>query len=1051
MFSRFLRFPVFAACILLFTLPVRAEKVWGGAVGADWNTGGNWIGGLKPVAGDDVLITNAANGVLLSSSTPALKSLTLSNNALTCEKWTTTINAVAVTVQSNGLVTAHRMAADGVASNRVHIICANLRVEPGGAIDVKGKGFAPWDGPGSGHTHNSSIHNGGSYGGLGGWGYSGGGAEFEGHTYGSAARPLWLGSGGGSRDRTEGAYADFRGEYAGWGGGAIRVVASGTVTINGTIGADGGDARDPGPHEYVAGGSGGSIYITCGTLGGNGGVIRALGGNALHLGNTGGGGGGGRIAVDYANLAAQRKLSFSAGPAPVDWGCDEEIERWPWAARMGTLWLPDVNLLTSPVTDQLFSNCCLVIDGVSALEMDSLTVSNASFTFADPGFELRVRGDLVIGSGGELGIGGYYDKGSNFLLAVGGNLTLTNGGKLHVFAGETNGVPGDVATLVMVTNDIVVGPTSWIVPYCGMTNGSTVRFEAENLAIASGGGIMARGRGYRSRWGHGAAGSASYASGGSHGGVGGLGAATQYKGAVYDSVHAPSQPGSSSGTYGSDTHMYHASAGGGVVRMEVRGAVTVDGTIDADGADRLPDTYAACGSGGSIHIRCNTFGGAGGLIRADGGSTFGDNNSGPGGGGRIAIDYNSVVGAPTVAFSVAGGSNGWATATGREDLAVYHLPQAGTLSLPDTALLTDTLTDALFPGGVRLYFAEVSSWTPPRLTVSNCTVNFAQDQFELSVTGDVRVESGGVLGIGDDDDGSNYVLNCANLVVTNGGMFEPYAGRTNDSSQAYGTLVNVSGDIVVGPASWIRPRAQKYNGATVQFTAENVTIADGGGFNANGRGYYSWYGPGRGAARSDKGAGGGYGGRGGMGENSVSDPGEPYGSTNAPVEPGSAGGTHGGGYQDRGAIGGGSVRIEAANRLTLYGTITADGGDAWVAPWCGGASGGSIYLFCRELRDAATARLSAEGGDSSSSDSGPGGGGRIAVWEGFMDAQRTAILGGATLDGVLLTNDAAYGFKGEVSVATGTGHVHATTPATPGTVRFLKTSPPPGSLIMVTW
>lgn len=66
----------------------------------------------------------------------------------------------------------------------------------------------------------------------------------------------------------------------------------GTVTLNGTITADGGSGV-----SYSGGGSGGGIHVVCTRIRGAGGLLSANGGSGAISSGAGGGGGGGRIAV----------------------------------------------------------------------------------------------------------------------------------------------------------------------------------------------------------------------------------------------------------------------------------------------------------------------------------------------------------------------------------------------------------------------------------------------------------------------------------------------------------------------------------------------------------------------------------------------------------------------------------------------------------------------------------------------------------------------------------------------------------------------------------
>ena len=91
---------------------------------------------------------------------------------------------------------------------------------------------------------------------------------------------------------------NFRGE----GGGSVRLNISGTLVIDGSVTANGGN----GGGGIWGGSSGGSIYITAENLQGSG-TIRANGGDT---GYQSGGGGGGRIAIYF------REIPVSPGLQP---------------------------------------------------------------------------------------------------------------------------------------------------------------------------------------------------------------------------------------------------------------------------------------------------------------------------------------------------------------------------------------------------------------------------------------------------------------------------------------------------------------------------------------------------------------------------------------------------------------------------------------------------------------------------------------------------------------------------------------------------------------
>ncbi len=87
-------------------------------------------------------------------------------------------------------------------------------------------------------------------------------------------------------------------------GGAIRLAINGTLTVGGSLTANGNDGQSGPCGEASGGGSGGSIYVTTGTLTGSG-VVSANGGD--------GGSGGGRIAVSYGTSTFAGTFSACGG------------------------------------------------------------------------------------------------------------------------------------------------------------------------------------------------------------------------------------------------------------------------------------------------------------------------------------------------------------------------------------------------------------------------------------------------------------------------------------------------------------------------------------------------------------------------------------------------------------------------------------------------------------------------------------------------------------------------------------------------------------------
>jgi len=194
-------------------------------------------------------------------------------------------------------------------------LLGNLNVAEGAGIVADAKGFSRDSGPGYG----GSLNNQGAGGGYGGWGGDSTSGAWGGSIYGSPARPVDRGSGGGSGSSYPAAGSA--------GGGAIRLTVAGTIDLNGLISAGG----ESGWQDDAGGGSGGSIWLSARKFTGNG-ALAAVGGDGDFFG--GGGGGGGRIAIysptnsftgfvsviggDGANFGAAGTIFTSASLGGID-------------------------------------------------------------------------------------------------------------------------------------------------------------------------------------------------------------------------------------------------------------------------------------------------------------------------------------------------------------------------------------------------------------------------------------------------------------------------------------------------------------------------------------------------------------------------------------------------------------------------------------------------------------------------------------------------------------------------------------------------------------
>ncbi len=546
---------------------------WTGAGGdARWDNAFNWSAGA-PLAAQAVGI--ASGTPLLTSETAELASFTMTGGTLTFSNWTTRLRATEVAF-NGGTLTLPPAFTEAQMSNRVWIVCSNMTLAAAATINVTGLGYARRNGEGTG--------GGNSGGGHGGFGSCGSVAVDDawlqrGYPYGDEAEPLAPGSGGMTL------------AYAGAGGGAVRIQASGAVTIYGEITANG--ASGSGSHKGAAGGSGGSIFIECATIRGDGtGLLSVKGGNkncTCH--GSGGSGGGGRMAVVY-QPAAQ---ALASGPKPPVKMCAAAGTTGGnlYMATCGTVFLPDPQFLSSDMSATHWQKVTLVIPAFTDWPVASLTIAGA---FGIRDLEtLRVDGDLTLATGGALTLSGETTNsafpGAGTVLTVGGALTISNG-----------------ASLVLDSH--------W-------TDGTSPYVECGSLNVKVDGSVDAKYRGHGPARGPGAG---YNRCGAGYGGAGGPGTGTP--GQPYGERHAPVFAGSGGG------NSARGGRGGGLARISSRNAMRMDGSILASGSS-APGYYGGGASGGGILLTARSFKGTGALS-ANGGNGNYSYTSG-GGGGRIAV------------------------------------------------------------------------------------------------------------------------------------------------------------------------------------------------------------------------------------------------------------------------------------------------------------------------------------------------------------------------------------------------------------------------------
>jgi len=355
--------------------------VWTGASGTDFATDGNWVDG----SGTATTAPCGSSSVVFVPVGPAnqpVASVAISIGdfyigALTNEPGTAVFTAKAnlentadgvVHVLPGGKLThaALPSSANTAADECYKLVlsCGSFALEAGGAVDVDGKGYASGKGPGYG---GRVAHGGTGIGNLG-------------KSYGSALCPTNCGTG----------------NYT-CGGGAVKITATGTARVDGSIHADGPDHMD----SYDSG-AGGSVWLTCAQLTGTG-SIRANGGNTKYGSRTGSGG---RVAL---HQTAATDFSAWQGTVKARGGDDDYNSREQ--GPPGTIYLQSKGQTRTNATlivSMAENGDAHAIDKFGYVELDArsgldvvgtLIVTNKGKVYVAPGETLKVYGDLLLNGG----------------------------------------------------------------------------------------------------------------------------------------------------------------------------------------------------------------------------------------------------------------------------------------------------------------------------------------------------------------------------------------------------------------------------------------------------------------------------------------------------------------------------------------------------------------------------------------------------------------------------------------------------------------------------
>ena len=888
---------------------------WDGSDSTDWFTGANWDQTTVPGDTDDVVINGGYTYAPTINVADTIGSLAIGQNNASVLTFSNNITLTVggnVTVYANGTIT--HTANSTTETHKLTISAANIDIQASGKIDVSGRGYTE----GYGGSGGSAGRAGGSYGGNGG-DYSGS----SGNTYGSYTQPTNIGSGGGTN------------QIGGNGGGAIKLNVTGTLTVSGSILADGtvGSACDTG------GGAGGSIWIVTDTITG-GGTTSAKGGNAgQQSGCHSAGGGGGRIAIEYAsgNYSFTGTLTAYSG------------------LKMGGGEYGGAGTIYKESSTQSNGGGDLIIDNnnydnyYDTAEIEAGTYQFDSITLDKKGHLVFKSSTTLTLTGDETGDGTYSE-----LVVLGGTLNFPssytlNGYSLCLHNSTTN---SGLTTLI-------IGSTGMLTHY---PNGTTETHKINltltgGLTINSGGKINIDARGYQKNYG--GSGGSSGRSGGSYGGNGG-----DYVGSSGNTYGSYSQPTNIGGGSGGGP------SGAGAVKIDASGVtIDVSGTISANGGVGGVDQGG--GAGGSIWLIANAITGNG-SITANGGTT--SYNAAGGGGGRIAIEYTagnySFTGTLTAYGAAMGGTgeNGGAGTIYKKSSTQTY----GDLIVDNNNLSTDTFDIAEIEAGTYQF--------------DSVTLN-KKGHLKFKATSSVNIGASSISG--DGTDAELTVLGTATF--SSSYTIDGWVWSVDNTTTVSGlTALTISSDGGVTHTQNFTTETHKIN---LTLTG-GLIINQGGKISVNGKGYQPGYG---GNGGSSGRAGGSYGGNGGdySGTSggtygSYSQPtniggggggGSTYGGGVIKIDASgatinvsgtiSANGTSGG--LDTGAGAGGSIWLIADTITGSTGSITANGSNAINVNAAGGG-GGRIAIEYTAGNYNFTGTLTAYGGAGTGSGASESGG-----------------------------------------------------------------------------
>ena len=514
----------------------------------------------------------------------------------------------------------------------IHIEAAELILHDEAIIDVSGGGLLAGLGAAADSTQGAS--------------YGGEGGNNHANVYGSPTEPTQYGSGNTRNDR---------------GGGVIRILVTRRATIDGRLAADGDDGTNS-----DGGCSGGSIWISGPELGGHG-VVSARGGTAD--GDGVGGGSGGRISVNVANLNNFYGYAEAYGGKGSEHGAAGTVYKQYslfGQQRMDVIINNDDSdteaktAIIDPTDEMhliLLKRAVLqfVSSANAPLNFQKILGDRSGLIVVNPGQSVTLATSFGISEPYALPCKVFVSEGARVALPQKVLLTDNDGSDNDTLNLDLKGTLSNVRQLVVgsnarvnvtsVSNTITSGiasqpgsltftkldvashgilyagvheqepvhilvHTELTVHFAGIIQGRNLSIETSKLSISTGGVIHADYAGYQAGAGPGRGQTRDdVGSGGSHGGSGGVSASDAEP--VLRSVgglHFAKQFGSGGGSDGVNGI---GGAGGGIILIDCNGRLRLDGEISARGEEGY--NTGGGGAGGALKIQAQDMLGSGTL------------------------------------------------------------------------------------------------------------------------------------------------------------------------------------------------------------------------------------------------------------------------------------------------------------------------------------------------------------------------------------------------------------------------------------------------------